>query len=91
MLQIAGGERAKRDEQTAITERTAESGEHLLADFDVAEPEPARIVPFEQGEVAVEGARMDVENVLHANRGPGLPREEGLDDLELFLRVSAQP
>ena len=67
--------------------RAAECGEHRVVHLDIAKPEPARIVAFEQGEFAVERARVGVEDVPHALCGEltGLLREENIDQPQPFV------
>jgi hypothetical protein len=71
-LPIAIGERAQHDEQAVVTDRTAERREHVIVELDIAQPEAAGIVAFEQGDFAIEDARVDVKNVLHPH-GRELP------------------
>jgi hypothetical protein len=71
-LPIAIGERAQHDEQAVVTDRTAERREHVIVELDIAQPEAAGIFAFEQGDFAIEDARVDVKNVLHPH-GRELP------------------
>ena len=64
-----------------VAHRAVEGRQHRVADLDSAEPQPARIVAFEQSEFAIERARVGVENVADPRCGelPGFLREENID------------
>jgi hypothetical protein len=69
LLRLAFGERGEHGAQTPVADGPAEGCEHGVAELQITEPDPAWIVPFEQRDLAVEGAGMGVEDVLDAHGG----------------------
>ena len=90
-LSLAFGERGEHDAHAPVADRPAEGCEHLISDLDVAEPEPA-IVALDS-DLAVEGAGMDVEDILdpHGGELTGLLGEQISTSASRSSRVSAQP
>ena len=86
-LQLSVGQRAQHAAHAAMAHRPAEGGQHLAVHFEIAEPEPARIVALEQRELAIEGAGMGVEDIVTAHGGEltGLLRKQRLDQLKPLI------
>jgi hypothetical protein len=61
--------------------------EHGVAELQITEPDPAWIVPFEQRDLAVEGAGVGVEDILDAHGGElaGLLGKERVEQRELLV------
>jgi hypothetical protein len=52
-----------------MAHRPAKGSEHLAIHFEIAEPEPARIIALEQPEFAIEGAGVRVEDIGNTHGG----------------------
>jgi hypothetical protein len=68
-LQFSIGQRAQHAAQAAMAHRPAKGSEHLAVHFEIAEPEPARIIALEQPEFAIEGAGVRVEDIGNTHCG----------------------
>src|SRR5581483_6628991 len=91
-LPLVLGERRERDAEPVMAERPAEAREHFVADPEVSDPEPARIVALKRSDFAVEGSRVSIEDVFDAHGGElaRLLCEEQLEQRERLL-VALRP
>ncbi len=87
LLHLALSDGGQRHHVPITAHRASKDRRDHIADLEIAEPEPARIVAFEQRELAIEGARMGIEDLAHAH-GRQLARflrEERVHDRELLV------